>query len=208
MSGFLRIQRSVECPFADRSRMVAGKTWDAACSVKVNVAEQMELFEEFIGVARRELLDGFVLELTPDHFGRSIDHLSRTTCEVLSELSKNDPVGVHCMRKSIEKPGWFFSFAGERLFVLTFAPCYPPSHSRYGFGSTSTFIVFQPDHAFSRQLPSGHTSFPADIRNSIRASFSRNGRAYDTSISESPIEAYKYVKPLKVGDPLVRWWEG
>jgi hypothetical protein len=33
------------------------------------------------------------------------------------------------------------------------------------------------------------------------------GVFYDVPLAESPIEAYQFVKPIRVGEPPVRWWE-
>lgn len=44
----------------------------------------------------------------------------------------------------IGKAGWRFKFAGEELFVTTFAPCYEADNSRYAYGANDhIFVLFQ-----------------------------------------------------------------
>jgi hypothetical protein len=94
------------------------------------------------------------------------------------------------------------------MFVVTMAPCYGADQSRYVFGEPYTFVVFQPDSAFDRVVkPGNHGLISASTRREIRARYGGNGRAYDSAISSSPFEAYRFIKPLAVGDAPVRWWD-
>ena len=95
-------------------------------------------------------LDGFIFELPGEEYGCDIFKLAEGVRCVLKHLSDNDPAKVHCMSKSyIASIGWSFEFNREPIFVTTFAPCYPSSHSRYAFGADNAFILMQPMYSFA-----------------------------------------------------------
>ncbi|MFZ0231314.1 MAG: YqcI/YcgG family protein, partial [Mycobacterium sp.] len=132
--------------------------------------------------------------------------LGRTTLQALDYLSTNDPLGARCMERNVEDSTWWFSFGGEKLFVLTFGPCYPITNSRYGFQTSCSYLVFQPIHAFSRHLPDGDVGKSRRSREEIRLRYTNAGRPYDLAITLSPYEAHRYVKPAQAGQPPVTWW--
>lgn len=111
------------------------------------------------------------------------------------------------MAAEIEDPGWWFSFGGQKLFILTFGRCYPRSSSRYGFETDHTYIVFQPIHCFSRRIPDGAVRKSRQARSQIRRRYEDAGRPYDLAITLSAFEARRYVKPTRLGEPPVRWWQ-
>jgi hypothetical protein len=69
----------------------------------------------------------------------------------------------------------------------------------------STFIFIQPQSSFTAlRVPKGEHR---KVRDFIRAAFASHGRPYDIGIAESPYEAEKFVKALKMGEMAVQWWE-
>ncbi len=171
-----------------------------------NLARIFPHFNLFVGVSRQLELDGYVIELSSPEFGQTLERLCSTVRGVLSYFSDRDPLRLNCMKQEIEDPSWWFSFDGERMFLLAFAPCYEPRSSRCSGGYSSTFLLFQPEHTFDRAVPPGETRIPDVVRQDIRNSFAQADQPYDSQISQSYINAYKFVKPLRLGDPVVKWW--
>jgi YqcI/YcgG family len=202
---FADIQNGTECIFASAAAMWGCQAYDDRLSLTGNLRERLPLFTLFCRVSGDLKIDGLVLEL-PGQFGEGVETLGRTTLQVLDYLSANDPLGARCMKKNVEDPTWWFSFAGAKLFILTFGPCYPVSNSRYGFETVNTYLVFQPIHAFSRHLPDGDVGKSQRSREEIRRRYANAGRPYDLAITLSPYEVHRYVKPLHAGQPPVSWW--
>lgn len=200
---FAAIAGRIECPFARHGRHVLAPEWSVASSVEENV--------ERVAADLRGLLeggadfDGYVVEITPPHAPTSVEELGACLRHLLCGLSSRDPSGKDCMRLPVETKGWWFRFGSERFFVLTLSSVYPANHSRSTLGLAGTFVVFQPESAFDRVLGKIGAVTPA-LRERIRRAFEAGGRGYDASLSESPYEAHRYVKPTLHGEPVVRWW--
>lgn len=205
LDGFRAVQQHTQCIFAPIARVWGHPAWAVGSPLEDNLAAGLGAFERFVKVAGHEWLDGYVIELAEEQYGATLPALARSVKRVLQFLSDHDPAGERCMDKQIESTEWQFSFGGLRCFVLAFAPCYGPNSSRYSFGSKSTFIFLQPDISFVHlKIPRGEEK---KVRDTIRQAYAAHGRPYDMAIIEVPLEAPRYVKPLRVGDPVVRWWE-
>ena len=90
--------------------------------------------------------------------------------------------------------------------MVTFGPCYGPNSSRYAFGLDATYLLFQPRSSFVRRWAPGTDRLPDRAREAIRHDFEAAGRQYDLAITLSPREAHRVVKPVRLGEPPVRWW--
>jgi hypothetical protein len=182
--------------------------WTADESIAKNVKRMIPEFKEFIAQGPALELDGFVIEWPEGSYGSTLGALSRTTRQVLNAIWEEDPLRTKNWLEDIETPNWFYSFSGQRLFVLATGPCYDHTSSRYTYGALSTYLLFQPQHSFQRRaspLESGTIS--RAHRNKIRQAFKATNQTYDLSITLGPIEAFRFVKPRNLGDPPVRWWE-
>lgn len=186
--------------------MWACPDWDVTLNFKLNLTAWLPAIVRFVEVSEECKLDGLLLEMPGPGYGDSIEALGQTTARVLRFLSSADPAGDHRMAAEIEDPSWWFSFGGQKLFVLTFGPCYSCYSSRYGFETAHTYLVFQPIHCFSRRIPDGATQRSQRVRRQIRQRYQASGRPYDLTITLSPFEAHRYVKPASLGDPPVKWW--
>ena len=155
-----------------------------------------------------DAVDVYLVAFEDEKRGRTLEALCKTTRELFNVLSEADPAGKHCMSKTIDDPAWIFSFAGRDFYPIATAPCYPEGSSRYNGGAPSTYIMFLAKEAFSRRYPKGHSELLTKSREAIRQKHASQGRQYDVSISLGDQECYKVIKPLKVGDVPVRWWEG
>ena len=87
-----------------------------------------------------------------------------------------------------------------------FAPCYPASSSRYGFGSDRAFMLLQPEVPFARrQLPldTPHPNWdkPKTIRDKTRVAYRNSGRG----LSHPRHFNIRYGKPCRETHPGRRW---
>jgi len=176
-------------------------------SFEANVAVLAEDLNRFCDGVCADALDGYVTELPGQSYGGTIDQLADSVCALLTALSARDPQQAGSMCVAIDEPAWRFRFAGRVLFVLVFAPCYPIDNPRHTNSVDSIFVLFQPDEAFTRRLRPGEQVIGEDVRNQIRVAHAIRGLRYDLAITRSACEAHKFVKPLRFGDPVVRWWD-
>ncbi|HEY5989882.1 MAG TPA: YqcI/YcgG family protein [Streptosporangiaceae bacterium] len=180
--------------------------WDMTLNLKLNLTAWLPVIVRFIEISEECKLDGLLLEMPGPGYGDSVEALGHTTARVLRFLSSADSAGRNRMAEEIEDQSWWFSFGGQKLFVLTFGPCYSCHNSRYGFETTYTYLVLQPIHCFSRRIPDGATQRSQRVRRQIRHRYQASGRPYDLAITLSPFEAHRYVKPASLGDPPIKWW--
>lgn len=202
---FSLLQRKTHCIFARQSKIWGPPPWRSELTFEANIALSRAAINDFVTNGESNEVDGFVYTLPDPSSGATLNDLCRTTWNLLSCLSSWDKVRQP-LDEDIESPSWFFALHGHRLFVLTAAPCYDAHHSRYSYGSPFTFVLLQPDHAFKRRHTPGVAAIAADTRNIIRDSFTRNDQSYDLGITLGLLEAHRFVKPIKLGDPPVRWW--
>jgi len=163
------------------------------------------MLTRFLLISRFENLDGFVFEI-PDtnQYGQNPTHLGKTMMRFLTFLSDHDPSGERSMSNRM-KETWQFRFNYQRIFVTTFAPFYLENHPRYAFGSTSIWILFQPEISFTHhQLPIMKKS--DGIRERIRKNFLKAGRPY-IDPSKILFNHHVYVRPLDEFDEQQINWE-
>lgn len=200
------VQQRTECLFARQARLVTGHAWREAESFQSNLERQAAALASFTRTMEAQHHDGFCIEL-PAEYGATVDTLAVTVNRVLRGLAALDPSRDDCFREPVETERWRFRFGGEIFFVVTFASCYGEDHARFTFGVDQTLILLLSDHAFSRYCPPGQERIPAFIRDRIRVAYAQAGRIYDMTHVLSPIEAHRFVKPLRLRQPSVRWWE-
>jgi hypothetical protein len=201
---FERIAGASGCPFARQGVHVAGPEWSADVSLAENTRRVAADLTALLATGRCDW-DGYVLEVAERVAPASVDALAVLLRELLTALAALDPSGRNCMALPVETKGWWFRFGRERFFVLTLSSLYPLSHSRSTLGVPGTFVLFQPEHAFDSALKK-LGAVTSQLRHNVRKAFATQGRSYDASLSESPYEVHRYVKPLECGDPVVRWW--
>lgn len=104
--------------------------------------------------------------------------------------------------------GWQFSFNHQRLFITSFAPCYPKSSPRFAFGSPYAWILIQPEFSFSyHNVDSPATGTDTGVRDKILRRFTQAGRPY-APVKAGALNAHLYVRPLnELGGEVVPWWE-
>lgn len=142
---FDRIQDRTRCLFVRLARLSGAPAYDRSLSLEANVDRAVPALMRFLHSFRRDGFDGFVFELPDPRYGQSESVLAQGVLLVLRRLSDQDPASAHCMNGPVGRTGWWFQFAGERLFVTVFAPCRAPEDPGDTFGLRSTFLLFRPD---------------------------------------------------------------
>jgi len=205
---FRPIQQGTECPFAKAAKLWGSNAgpWYSSNTARTNAAA----LTEFVRRSNDgENLDGFCIELPGDGGPETLGHRIRS---VLTDLSDCDPAGEKVMRKTyIGARGWRFRFAKADFFVTSFAPCYPPTSSRYAFGTGCAFLLLQPEMSFLRHKLPDDTAVtldpPQTIRDATRLAFCEAGRSYYIPKTTKYPPAEQLVKPIKDdGTKVIRWW--
>ncbi|XP_070532667.1 uncharacterized protein [Ptychodera flava] len=214
IDNFKAIQMNTECIFARDAKLWGSCDYDDRLTLEENVKRSVPMFMKFTAVCAIKSLDGFVFELSGKEFTSNPETLGEGVRRVLTVISDSDPASYHCMRKSfIGKRGWCFEFNKVTLFITTFSPCYPSSHSRYAFGATSSFILFQPEVSFAlHNIPDDtpHTNWvnPKTVRDRIRVAYKESGREYLIRNTVIYPPAHDIVKPFGMSDDsIIKWWE-
>ena len=172
------------------------------------------MFIKFTVIGKSLGLDGFLFELPAANYGKDPTTFGQGVHRLLKNLSDADPAGVHCMNKSyIDGRGWYFEFDRESMFITTFSPFYPTSHSRYSFEAPGCYVLFQPEHSFAAhniEPDTPHTNWehPVTIRDKIRVAYKKNGREYLIRDTVYYPTSHDIVKPLGINDEPVQWWKG
>eukprot|EP01103_Thecamoeba_quadrilineata_P020797 TRINITY_DN9133_c0_g1_i1.p1 TRINITY_DN9133_c0_g1~~TRINITY_DN9133_c0_g1_i1.p1 ORF type:complete len:314 (+),score=63.55 TRINITY_DN9133_c0_g1_i1:69-1010(+) len=210
VTSFHTISHKTHCLFARSAKIWGSLPFDDNLSIEENVSQNITNLKIFIQSGKGLHLDAFVFEL-PNRFGLDVHEFGDAVRRVLTEISKQDPHhGQSMMKPYIGYRGWVFLFASESIFVTTFAPCYSSNNSRYGFGSSSAFVLLQPEYSFAWKEIGDDTAEtnwenPKTVRDKIRVDFKKHGRPYDASKLFLP-RALHVVKALEEKDPVLTWW--
>ncbi len=205
---FSKVAESTMCPFAKKSFLEFADEWEEKLSFEENMARVAVELKKFTEECEELGLDGFVMEAKGEEYSKDIPALSAFLRNTLKTLQKYDEQGQHPMDRDIAGKDWQFSFNSVNLFITTFAPFYPKESPRYSFTDDSVFVFFQPNSSFNTHIVNpANDPRTIKLKQNIRKSFEDDGRPYDQNIVDSPVEAVKYIKPLRVGDAEVRWWE-
>lgn len=209
---FRPVVMGTNCLFAKSSKLCGSKDWDPKLTLEENVKASLVALTAFLKVALSAHYDGFVFEICGEEYGRTVEEFGETVRRVLLTISDNDPNKANCMRKSyINQRGWCFQYARETIFVTTFAPCFPATHSRYNFGCSSSFVLLQPEYSFAwhdiePDTPVTQWDKPVTVRDKIRVEFKKHGRLYEIPETIFYPPALHIVRPLKITDPPIPWW--
>jgi hypothetical protein len=200
---FEQIKLNTQCLFAPTSKLWSAPDWDDRLSFEDNIIRAIPILGQFMIVSRHEHLDGFLWEL-PAEFGESTETLGVAMLKLLSFLGPCDPAGTNSMEEEKDRPSWQFRFNHERIFITSFANCYPTDSPRYAFGSESVWVLFQPEFSFSyHEIPSHRE--PTGVRHKIRANFEKAGRPFKIPV-RNDLMGHIYVRPLEEFSPDLVWW--
>lgn len=213
---FRAIKNTTECPFAKAATLWGGYPAIDGSTLEEQAEANVVSLTEFVNRSNAgDKVDGFCIELNdpkavtggPKEFGECVRR-------VLKTLSDHDPAGEAMMSKNyIASRGWRFRFHKADFFVTTFAPCYPPTSSRYAFGTGRAFLLLQPEASFARHklppdTPETKWDAPKTIRDKTRVAFRQAGREYYIPETTQYPPAEHIVKPLcDDGSSVVTWWK-
>jgi hypothetical protein len=231
LARFRPVQQNTECAFAKTAKIWGSRDWNPNLSLEENVKSSIPALIQFLTVGERDQLDGFLFELrepgwAPSEgtqqpkYDRKIElaQFGDKVRRCLKTISDYDPGRMHAMnRPHIGRKGWFFQFNRYPIFLTTFAPIYPESHSRYAFDAPkdSCFVLLQPEYSFlyhDLDPDTPHTEWenPKTVRDRIRIAYKKAGRAYDIPPTVSYPPAHHIVKPYPVDtgreEEVVEWW--
>jgi hypothetical protein len=210
LAAFSSIKKQTFCLFAARAHLWGFPLRLPEETLQAQLTRSLPAFTLFASCQRA--IDGMVLWLDSTDCS-SLEGFAQLVRAALIFLSSRDPSNYDCMSKSwVGKRGWRFSFAGEDLFVTTFAPCYDRSSSRFAFGAAGGFILFQAYHSFVTHCVGSdmaHTNWdnPTSVRDRIRCRFKQHGAEYTIPADVNRPIAWQIVQPLRNSDPVVEWWK-
>jgi small GTP-binding protein len=213
---FQPIKNQIECPFAKSATLWGGyPSHDADMSLEEQADANVPALTEFVRRSNSgEKLDGFCIELNDPIVSKGDPKdIGECVRRVLTALSENDPADEGVLRSAfVGTRGWNFCFNQEDFFATTFAPCYPPTSSRYAFGTGRAFLLLQPEMSFARHglppdTPTTNWEEPKTIRDKTRLAFRKAGREYYIPKTTRYPPAEHIVKPLHDdGVGVVKWW--
>lgn len=203
LKNFKNLQSKTFCVYASAARLWGASKYNELKSFEDNMFIFLPQIIRFTKIAPSEHLDGFIIELPTPYFGDNIDNLSRTMKRFLTYLNKFDPKESTCLTGGFESKKWQFNFNDLDLFVIAFAPFYPETNARHS-RSDKTFLFLQPQVMFKKKIARNKI---AEAKELIRVNFDNNSQSYRGPIMDLDYESLKFVKPLHVNDPPIKWWE-
>jgi hypothetical protein len=235
LTRFRPIQMKTECIFAKTAKLWGSRDWNPNLTLEENVKLNIPTLIHFLSVGERVHLDGFLFELREPNWLKSeqeeitntalkysrireLNQFSDKVRRCLKTISDYDPARFHCMNVSyIGRRGWFFQFNRYPIFITSFAPVYPETHSRYSFDAPrdSCFVLLQPEYSFmfhelEPDTPLTEWENPKTVRDRIRIAYKKNGRPYHIPNTVSYPPAEHIVKPYPVDtgktEDVVQWW--
>jgi FPC/CPF motif-containing protein YcgG len=200
------IRESTFCPFAQNARVWIGPDWTAGTTPMDNLRAIASELDSFCRNFRNGRYAGFVMEVIADQ-ARATDTQQATAlfCWLLSELVHIEGRSISADWAEIEAQDWQYVFAGTRMFMNLFAPCYPSNHTKHIPFADRIIVFAQPEESFDF---CGVNPSRVGLKKHIRDRFSKEGKPYSGDLIDGRIEAHLYVFPMTPEDPPVRWWEG
>lgn len=194
------------CPFALNAKIVYSPDWEIDRGFLENIHRIVPNFIGFEEAAASEELDMYVMGIKDNHAVGNIQNAGRSLKIVLETLRQYDNINQEPLVEGIETLEWNFKFRNTNFFVPFFGSYYAQSNPRYSYSPDYGFIIFQPDHSFSRHNISSRNPNRRNISESIRDAFNRGNVQYDLNLVIGTPKAIRYIKPLNIGDPVCRWW--
>ena len=204
---FSALQTVSLCPYAKSAKVAYAPEWDCNLSVKNNVLRLVPHLARFTDSAQEEGLDMFVVEVQDKRYIKSLSAFASLLRRVLFVLRESDEFSSAPLLEGVLDKHWNFQFRGTKLFVPTFAPLYRADHPRFSHEESSAFLVFQPDHCFTRRGITSTSSSRSTITTVVKDLYEKAGYSYDVVLVSKTPKAARYIHPLLPGEPWVRWWD-
>lgn len=204
---FSRLVHRTACPYARNARIIYAPPWEPQLSVEENTARAVPFLDLFVAHSATLCLDLFVMEVRNDPAVGDIGAMAQVLYRILGTLSQADPARVEQLTEGITTKEWDFVYRGERLFVPVFAPFYSANHPRYSHVPGSAYLVFQGDGSFKRRRISSRNPNRKQLTADIARLFLNGGFTYEVTLVTHPFKAARYLKPLRLSDEPIYWWE-
>ena len=136
-------------------------------------------------------LDGIVF-CFPSSYGDTYEKISCFLNRFLEFISVYNTHARTIYSPEIVDKFWQFRFLAEEMFAIVFGECYNELSSRFMFGASQTFLLFQANRTFERyEMPSipEHTGDRHNVRTTIRSSYRSKKRDYHRLETEKGVSA-------------------
>lgn len=203
MEAFQRMVGQTYCPYAKTAKVWYGPPWNIDATYSENIGSHAVALQQFAPVAKAQRYQGFVSEIVIGPEAKHFGAVKRAFRDYLYALASTDSSCRRCMEEVSSDKSWQFEYAGLRMFLNVFAPCYAAPHSKRVGVEDRFFIFFQPEYSFDL---CGINPQNRIAKTQIRAAFAGAGMPYNGGAIDARIEAELYMFPLGPSDPPVRWW--
>lgn len=172
------------------------------------------VLEDLGGTARQLILadedrdlDMLVVELDHPSLTDGLDSVTQAAALFMRGLLGPDALPGQPGDSDADVDHWVAFVAGKRLFVFTLCPFYGESHPRRS-ATTASYIVIQFLNSF-RKINMHRMSLAEkrQLSDKVKSVFTKAGVDYFAYITQASPEALKLVKPLRQGDPPIKWWQ-
>jgi hypothetical protein len=197
--------RETPCPYASRAQIQCALQpmfalhddglWQSYCSSITSVVRELADLSDILAVELPVPADA-----SPHHLLAEITH---TLLAGLIDDSKGDTRQLY---DRIESTGWEYTLMDRDFFPLLLSPVYPIHHPRH-LRWRQPVILLQPESSFSRHGISSRDKGRKRLSATVECAFLRAGKRYHGHITRSLPKAYRVIKPFRMADPPIRWWD-
>ncbi len=177
LQAFEAIRLHTLCPFAHSATFWGAPVPVLEESFQKNIASAVPDLIRFTNICRHHAIDGYVLQIPLLPKLSKLETLAEAFHATLRILNKLDPNSDGHLFSKVELPSWQFTFNKLPLFIVVLSDLYERQSSRFTFGVSGNYVLFQPDISFDRVWNSRH-ELKEDVRQRIRELFAENGQEY------------------------------
>ncbi|MEU9453921.1 hypothetical protein [Streptomyces sp. NPDC048277] len=197
---FDEISERTYCPFARASKMGPPVTVTTG-DFETELRGHRDTVAEFFRTARDNAYDGMIITFEDPSAGDTLDALVDLTRRFYRTLAELYPTVYFQDEPDPDEP-WYAMIEGERFFVVSFAPCYPPESPRHTYGDPRTYVLLQPASTFERNAAAIDRR-----RERIHHAFTAVGKPYDAHLANVENDMFKSVMPIDPIDRHIPWWD-
>jgi hypothetical protein len=205
-NGFSSVVEDAKCIYASKANIIMIPALAISVNIKEIANSSKEYFEYVSHKGDLHKIDGLIIEVKDPDVGKDIESLSKYTYNLLRQILEQEHDNDTKLDDA-KNEGWAFKIYGEKYFVIVFARLYPATSPRRIIGSTSTFYMFQPFHAFNRKSHPQTGLIPIEAREKIRDLYMLDGRGYDKDLATSLFDGHKLILPIERNSDIIKWWD-
>jgi hypothetical protein len=204
-NAFLKALRETPCPYATRAHVECaeqpafplddGGQWQDYYSSLTSLVRQLADSADILAVELPTPADA-----SPHHL------LAQVTHTLLAGLIHHAGGDTRQLYRGIESSEWEYTLMNRDFFPLVLSPAYPMRHPRH-VRWRQPVILLQLESSFSRHGISSVAEGRERLSATVERAFLRMGKRYHGHITRNLPKAYRVIKPLRVSDPPIRWWD-